>query len=148
MINLNKLEQKRKELLTNFSEEELIEYIQQLTEKYYSSFVNNEVEVHNNTMKYLEEVLSIYEDKYPQLNNFINFCLVRNINKILNENYSSDVTLNLINESEEEFFSENPFQPLINAFYKSKEAFHKDKKIRELETENRHLKEMLNNGKY
>ena len=37
MINLNKLEQKRKELLTNFSEEELIEYIQQLTEKYYSS---------------------------------------------------------------------------------------------------------------
>ena len=86
MINLNKLEQKRKELLTNFSEEELIEYIQQLTEKYYSSFVNNEVEVHNNTMKYLEEVLSIYEDKYPQLNNFINFCLVRNINKILNEN--------------------------------------------------------------
>lgn len=149
MVNLNKLEYKRKELISDFSEEELKQYIQVLAKKYYVHFLNNEKELYNNTVNQLKEVLQVYKSKYSNLNNYINFCLLEAINNLLNETIASGIELNSIDKSED-YFSENPFQDLINAFYESKKLYFNDvemeQKIKKLEQENKHLKEQLNNG--
>ena len=73
MINLNKLEYKRKELITDFSEEELKQYLEILTNNYYYSFINNDYKQFNNTVKELEEVISIFINKYSDIKYYINF---------------------------------------------------------------------------
>ena len=149
MVNLTKLEYKRKELITDFSKEELKQYLELLANNYYYSFINNDYKQYNNTVKELEEVISIFNKNYSDIKHYINFCLLMSINKILNENYSSGIKLT-IPTSEEDYFSENPFQNLINAFYESRELYFNDvemdQKIKNLEQENKHLKELLNNG--
>lgn len=149
MINLTKLEYKRKELITDFSEEELKQYLGILANNYYFSFINNDVKQYNNTVKELEEVISIFVSKYSDIQHYINFCLLATINKILNENYSSGIELTLLT-SEEDYFSENPFKNLTDSLEASRKLYFNDiemeKRIKELEQENKHLKELLNNG--
>lgn len=137
--NLNQLEKKYHELLINLSEEELKQYIQVLARNYYISFLSNDLELYNNTFKQLEEVNSIYRSKYSNFNNYINFCLLAAVNSILNENITSEVNLELLETSEESYFSEEPFQNLINAFNESRALYFKQKeaeeRIEELEKE-------------
>ena len=129
--NLKQLEKKYHELLTNLTEEELKQYIKNLARNYYISFLSNDKELYNNTFKQLEEVNSLYKVKFPELINYINFCLLDAVNSILNENISSEVGLELIETSEEFYFSEKPFQALINAFYESRALYHEEKKAEE-----------------
>ena len=135
--NLKELESKYHELLINLSEEDLKQYIKGLADNYYSSFLSNEKEVHESTFKQLEEVNSIYKSKYSDFTNYINFCLLNAVHNILNENISSDMDLKLIDSSEDDFFSDNPFKSLINAFEESralyKESKSYEKRIEELE---------------
>lgn len=129
--NLKQLEKKYHELLTNLTEEELKQYIKSLARNYYISFLSNDVELFNNTFKQLEEVNSVYRSKYSNFNNYINFCLLAAVNSILNENITSEVNLELLETSEESYFSEEPFQNLINAFYESRALYHEEKKAEE-----------------
>ena len=149
MINLTKLEYKRKELITDFSEEELKQYIGILANNYYFSFINNDVKQYNNTVKELEEVSSIFLSKYSDIQHYINFCLLASINKILNENYSSGIELTLLT-SEEDYFSENPFKSLTDSLEESRKRYFNAVELKaeneKLEKENKHLKELLNNG--
>ena len=146
MVNLNKLEYKRKELITDFSKEELKQYLEVLTNNYYYSFINNDYKQYNNTVKELEEVISIFTNKYSDIKHYINFCLLATINKILNENYSSGIELKLVT-SEEDYFSENPFKSLTDSLEESRKLYFNDvameKKIKKLEQENKNLKEQL-----
>lgn len=94
-MKLEKMELKRKELINNLSEEELINYIQTLTDSFYISFFNNDKEKHENIKKYLLELISIYETKY-NIVNFINSNLIKSINTILKENIVSNIDLKTI----------------------------------------------------
>ena len=149
MVNLNKLEYKRKELISDFSEEELKQYLDVLTDNYYYSFINNDSKQYNNTVKELEEIISIFERQYTDIKYYINFCLLATINKILNENYSSGIELKLVT-SEEDYFSENPFKSLTDSLEESRKLYFNDlemeQSIKNLEQENKNLKELLNNG--
>ena len=129
--NLKQLEKKYHELLTNLTEEELKQYIKSLARNYYISFLSNDKELYNNTFKQLEEVNSVYRSKYSNFSNYINFCLLDAVNNILNENITSEVNLELLETSEEAYFSEEPFQNLINAFYESRALYHEEKKAEE-----------------
>ena len=135
--NLKELESKYHELLINLSEEDLKQYIKSLADNYYNSYLSNEKEVHESTFKQLEEVNSIYKVKYSDFTNYINFCLLNAVNKILNENISSDMKLELIETSEDYYFSDNPFKNLINAFEESRALYNEsktyEKRIEELE---------------
>ena len=150
MINLNNLEYKRKELITDFTEEELKQYLEVLTNNYYFSFINNDVKQYNNTIEELEEVISIFITKYADIKHYINFCLLATINKILNENYSSGIELTIVTTSEEDFFSANPFKSLSVALEESRKKYFNAVELKakneKLEKENKHLKELLNNG--
>lgn len=135
---LKQLKNKHHEILTNLSEEELKQYIQVLSKNYYIHYLNNETELYNNTVKQLEEVLTVFKIKYSGLNNYINFCLLESVNKLLNENIASDVELTVLGNAED-YFSDNPFQDLINAFHESRQLYFKEKeaveRIEELELE-------------
>jgi len=147
MINLNKLEYKRKELITDFSEEELKQYLEILTNNYYYSFINNDYKQFNNTVKELEEVISIFINKYSDIKYYINFCLLATINKILNENYSSGIELTIVATSEEDFFSENPFKSLSDSLEESRKRYYNAVELKaeneKLKKENMKLKEQL-----
>lgn len=94
-MNLEKMELKRKEIINNLSEEELIKYIQSLTDSFYISFFNNDKEKYENIKEYLLELISIYGTKY-NIGNFINYNLIKSINSILKENIVSDIDLKTI----------------------------------------------------
>lgn len=147
MVNLDKLEYKRKELITDFSEEELKRYLELLSNNYYYSFINNDSKQYNNTVKELEEVISIFRSQYSDIKHYINFCLLATINKILNENYSSGIELTIVATSEEDFFSDYPFKNLVDSLEESRELYFNDiemeKRIKKLEQENKNLKEQL-----
>ena len=155
-MNLEKLNRKRKELITDLSEEEIANYVRQLTNKYYSSYLNNDVEAFNNAVEYLKEVISIYKFEYPNLNHFVNYCLVESINRILSGTIASDVKLVPITEVTSEILSSDKWSLLLTAYNNGRENYIKrreqeeqlNKKIAELEQENRQLKEMVDNGKY
>lgn len=135
--NIKKLENKYHEILANLSEEELKQYIQVLARNYYISFLINDKELHNNTIKQLEETISVFKVNYNELNNYINFCLLNAINKILNERLSSGITLEVIATSEEDFFSAQPFKSLIDSLNESRKLYFNDveakRRIEELE---------------
>lgn len=147
MVNLDKLEYKRKELITDFSEEELKRYLELLSNNYYYSFINNDSKQYNNTVKELEEVISIFRSQYSDIKHYINFCLLATINKILNENYSSGIELTMVATSEEDFFSDYPFKNLVDSLEESRKLYFNDiemeKRIKKLEQENKNLKEQL-----
>ena len=136
MINIKKLEEKQKEMLNNLSEEELKQYIKILAKNYYIYFLNNEVGAFKNTVKQLEEVISVFKLKYSHINSYINLCLLESINKILNEKITSEIEVDVLDKTED-YFSTNPFKSLTEAFEESRQLYFNDvemeKKIKELE---------------
>lgn len=152
-MNLEKLERKRIDIISDFSEEELVNYVQQLTGKYYSSYLNNDVEAFNNTVNYLKEIISIYEFDYPNLIHYINYCLVESINTLLSGTITSDIELvPIVEMNTETFKNTDKWRVLAKAYATGRENYHKRKeeqeRLLELEEENRKLKERLNNGYY
>ena len=149
-MNLKELENKHLEILSNFEEEDLKQYIQVLAKNYYLHFLNNEEESFNNTVKQLEEVLKIYKIDYPKLNSYINFCLLESINKLLNETISSGIELEVIDKTED-FFSDYPFKSLADAIEESRKLYFNDvemeKKIEELERKLAKYEGVNSNGK-
>jgi len=147
MINLNNLESKRKELITDFSEEELKQYLDVLTDNYYNYFINGDSKQFANTVKELDEVISIFITKYSDIKYYVNYCLLATINKILNENYSSGIELTIVATSEEDFFSENPFKSLSVAIEESRKKYYNAIELKaeneKLKKENKKLKEQL-----
>ena len=149
-MNLKELENKHHEILSNFEEEDLKQYIQVLGKNYYLHFLNNEEESFNNTVKQLEEVLKIYKIDYPKLNSYINFCLLESINKLLNETISSGIELEIIDKTED-FFSDYPFKSLADAIEESRKLYFNDvemkNKIEELERKLAKYEGVNSNGK-
>jgi len=148
--NIQTLEQKQRELITNLSLDELEVYIQRLAENYYSSYFNNDKALYLHTVDELKDLIKIFEIDYPNLHIYINFKLLETINKLLDDTVKNDfkpvnvheVTINDITISE-------GLEVLAKAYATGKENFHERQKererLQELEQENQRLKELLNN---
>jgi len=96
MVNIDSLERKKKELLSNLNESDLKQYIVILTNDYYKYFKNNDVAEYNKTLNLLKEVVEVYKDKYTNIIGFLYYNLFLNANIILNETFS-DSTVSLSN---------------------------------------------------
>ena len=68
------------DVLTNLSREKLKQYIFYLTQKYYSSYLDNDVEAFDRAVEQLFFIVEEYGDKYVNLQGFICYCLYLNAN--------------------------------------------------------------------
>ena len=85
MVNIDSLENKKKEILSNLNESDLKQYVILLTNQYYKTFKNNDVKEFNNTLELLKEVVEVYKDKYSNIIGFVYYNLFLNANILLCE---------------------------------------------------------------
>jgi len=150
-MDLNKYDKKIKEIVSDLTEEELNQYILNLVENYYKFYFNNDLKGFETNLKNMELVIDLVKIDYPDIENYINYCLLCKISKVLEDKLKLDVELVILNEfnihqakSKQEV---RPFDNLIKAFEESRETYFERKncliKVKELEEENRQLKQKL-----
>ena len=150
-MDFNRYERKIKELVSDLTEEELNQYILNLVDNYYKFYFSNDLEAFKKNFKNMEIVIDLVKIDYPDIENYINYCLLCKINKVLENKLNLDVELTILNEfnihqakSKQEV---RPFDNLIKAFEESREIYFERKncliRVKELEEENRQLKKQL-----
>ena len=150
-MDFNRYERKIKELVSDLNEEELNQYILNLVENYYKFYFNNDLKGFENNLRTIRTVIDLVKIDYPDIENYINYCLLCKINKVLENKLNLDVELTILNDfnihqakSKQEV---RPFDNLIKAFEESREIYFERKncliKVKELEEENRQLKQKL-----
>lgn len=97
MNNYNQLENMRKEVISKFSKDELKHYINQLAKRYYLAFMNNDSESHNNIDSEFYSIISMFEDTYPFIRNYIDYCLFKSANDFLQNSFQRNITLKCFN---------------------------------------------------
>ena len=150
-MDLNKYEKKIKEIVSDLTEEELNQYILNLVDNYYKFYFSNDLEAFKKNFKNMEIVIDLVKIDYPDIENYINYCLLCKISKVLEDKLKLDVELTILNDfnihqakSKQEV---RPFDNLIKAFEESREIYFERKdcliRVKELEEENRQLKKQL-----
>ena len=150
-MDLNKYEKKIKEIVSDLTEEELNQYILNLVDNYYKFYFSNDLEAFKKNFKNMEIVIDLVKIDYPDIENYINYCLLCKISKVLEDKLNLDVELTILNDfnihqakSKQEV---RPFDNLIKAFEESREIYFERKncliRVKELEEENRQLKKQL-----
>lgn len=89
MMNFNQLKKEiadgKEDILSKYSKTALMRKIKALCDAYYISYLNNDADNFHAAAKMLDDMVMITEDKYPNVNDYINYCLIESLNKILNE---------------------------------------------------------------
>ena len=88
-----KLRIKSNDIINDLSKEEIDQYIQFLTKNYYDYYLSGNVNKFNDNFKELKNLIGIVESGYPNIRNYINYCLLCNINKILEDSLQLDIDL-------------------------------------------------------
>lgn len=98
MTDYNQLEKMRKEMISKFSKDELKQYINQLARRYYTSFINTDSESHNSIDNDFYSIISMFEDTYPNIKCYINQCLLKSANDLLQKSFQRNFTLQCFND--------------------------------------------------
>lgn len=85
------VEDQYKENILNLSKKELELYIRKLAKDYYSAFFSNDVLAYERTLANITLIESIGAG--ANIKEFVNYCLLNEINTTLNKNVASDVVL-------------------------------------------------------
>lgn len=93
MTNYNQIYNMRKEIISKFSKDELKQYINQLARKYYVSFINNDSDSYNSINNEIYDIISMFEDTYPSIKIYINHCLLKSANDLLQNSFQRDLIL-------------------------------------------------------
>ncbi len=94
-----KLRIKSNDIINDLSKEEIDQYIQFLTKNYYDYYLSGNVNKFNDNFKELKNLIGIVESGYPNIRNYINYCLLCNINKILEDSLQLDIDLIIFHDS-------------------------------------------------
>lgn len=89
MMNYNQLKKGiadgKEDMLSKYGKTALSKKIKALCDTYYISYLNNDEDKFQTTAAMLDDLREIAADKYPHINDYINYCMVDSLNKILNE---------------------------------------------------------------
>ena len=85
------IEDQYKENILNLSKKELDVYIRKLAKDYYSNFFSNDGLAYERTLANITLIESIGAG--ANIKEFVNYCLLNEINTTLNKNVDSDVVL-------------------------------------------------------
>ena len=72
-------------MLSKYSEESLMGKIKALCDMYYVSYFNNDPDNFHAAAEMLDDITVITEATYPNVEDYINHCMIESLNKILNE---------------------------------------------------------------
>ena len=96
-MNLKEMEQelrdKSNNIINDLSKEEVEKYIQVLTKKYYEYYLSGNSKKFNDNFKELKTIVEIFEVSYPNIRNYTNYCLLCNVNKILEDSLNLNMDL-------------------------------------------------------
>lgn len=98
MSELKELKNKKNDIILNLDEDDIEKYIMSLSRKYYASLINGDALGLENVIESLKDIKKIYEFKYPDISDYINYCLVISSNKILRKVFDVDCILWTPNE--------------------------------------------------
>lgn len=87
------IENKYKENILNLSKKELDVYIRKLAKDYYTTFFSNNGLAYERTLNNIKLIESIGAG--ANIKEFVNYCLLNEINTILNKNVNPEITLEL-----------------------------------------------------
>ena len=87
------IEDRYKENILNLSKKELDVYIRKLAKDYYSAFFSNNGLAYERTLNNIKLIESIGAG--ANIKEFVNYCLLNEINSILNKNVNPDIALEL-----------------------------------------------------
>jgi hypothetical protein len=94
--NLNILKEKQENLIDNLEADDLMKYILNLVDGYYKAYFNNDYDSHLNYSKLLVTVIKRKRFSYPNIIQFVYYCLVSFANKQFNKISSIDFELDTI----------------------------------------------------
>lgn len=98
MYDLNKLKKEKIELLLNLSDDEIERYILSLSQSYYKAILEKDSQSIANIIESLKLIIETFQYKCPDIDEFINYCLVRSSNAILKKVFDVDCALWIPNE--------------------------------------------------
>ena len=84
-MSYNTLETKRKDVISNFDEKELKQYLFYLTKEYYEGFLANDEDRFSKAIDLIYEVIEEYNESYSNINEFVIYCLYLNANLIISK---------------------------------------------------------------
>ena len=129
MNSYQELENMKREVISKFNKDELKQYINQLAKKYYVDFMNNDCESHNSITNEFYDIISIFEDTYPNIKNYIDYSLLKSANELLQNSFQRNFNLICFNSLD---IDEEKSDVVINLLEKVKE---KRKELKDLEKE-------------
>lgn len=85
------METKNKQLLQGLSKDKLKSLIFYLTKKYYTAYIDNDVEAYNIAIEQLFFIVEEYDEKYVNIYGFVSYCLHLNANVELTKQHKEQV---------------------------------------------------------
>ena len=93
MSDLKQLELKKREIISNLEDCEVEAYVMSLAKKYYASVIKGDVVGIANVIESFNTIVKMYEDKYFDVSDYINYCLVISSNNLLKEVFDLNCSL-------------------------------------------------------
>ena len=93
LSDIKELKHKKKEIILNLDEDEIEAYIMSLSQKYYVCLIKSDVLGLENAIESLKNIRDIYDLKYPDIDEYINYCLVISSNNVLQRVFNLDCSL-------------------------------------------------------
>ena len=75
----------KEDMLSKYGKNELMRKIQALCDTYYISYINDDADNFHAAAGMLDNISEVAAAKYPHVEDYINYCRVSSLNKILNE---------------------------------------------------------------
>lgn len=98
MSNIDKIRKETNDIKNNAvanDTDKMEEYILKLMTEYYYSYVNNDMATFNAAADQLEDAISVASGQYSNVDNFINYCKVIILTKIMNTAFKRDEFLKM-----------------------------------------------------
>lgn len=93
MSELSKLEKEKLDILIDLDDEGMEKYLLSLSSSYYKAILEKDAQAINKVLDSFKFIVENFEYKYPDIYEFINYCLVKSGNRILGNVFDLDCVL-------------------------------------------------------
>lgn len=92
--SLNRINQDKLEVIANLSINGVMNLIDNVVKKYYLAYVDNDIAKCKSTLMFINDVVYMFEDDVDLLEQYVNYCMLKNANSIVATLFERDVKLN------------------------------------------------------
>ena len=90
MESLKNINQEKLEIISKFNEKELMLLINNLSKKYYSHYVDGDIDKCKSTIAFIEDVVFMFEDDMKFIYEFVNYSLLKHANIVIKTLYRNN----------------------------------------------------------